>query len=310
MDDRPNLRYPIHYKEHEIWPDKQWQWSRDRVLEALKNDELVFNEKREKWTISYKQYLKDEAGNTRSQKPYSIVEGIYTQLGTQEIQKILGSGKAFSFPKPSELIKQLIQFSTDSGDLVLDSFAGSGTTGHAVLQLNTQDKGNRRFILVEMEPDISRNITAERLKRIIQGYTWRDQNGNERFEEGLSGGFQFCELGPTLFDAQGQIREEVDYNELAQHVFFTETGEPLTDTKGESPLIGVSKSVGVYLLYNGVLKDKSPQGGNVLTRAVLNSLPSHDGPKVIYGTGCLLSEPTLQRLGVTFRQIPYEVKVS
>ena len=130
-------------------------------------------------------------------------------------------------------------------------------------------------------------------------------------EEGLSGGFSYCELGPTLFNAQGQIREEVGYHELAQHVFFTETGEPLPEmTKKDRPLLGASNGVGVYLLYNGVLKDKTPEGGNVLTRTVLNSLPSHDGPKVIYGTGCLLSDQILQQLGVVFRQIPYEVKVS
>lgn len=127
----------------------------------------------------------------------------------------------------------------------------------------------------------------------------------------MGGGFRYCELGPSLFDAQGQIRGEVSYLELAQHVFFTETGEPLPDgSQVDSPLLGVSKGVGVYLLYNGVLKDKTPDGGNVLTRAVLATLPPYDGPKVVYGAGCLLSEPALQRMSITFRQIPYEVKVS
>ena len=171
-------------------------------------------------------------------------------------------------------------------------------------------ENNRRFILVEMEADIAKNITAERLRRAIQGYTWRDQKGSERFEEGLGGGFRYCELGPALFDAQGQIRADVSYPELAQHVFFSETGEPLPGAgPAASPLLGVAKGVGVYLLYNGVLKDKSAQGGNVLTRSVLEALPAHDGPRVVYGTGCLLSEPALQQLGVAFRQIPYQVKV-
>ena len=179
------------------------------------------------------------------------------------------------------------------------------------MQVNQQDGGNRRFILVEMEMDIAQNITAERLRRVIQGYTMKDQKGNERQEEGLGGGFRYCELGPTLFDAQGQIREEVRFADLAQHVFFTETGEPLSEASNAGgPLLGFSKGVAVYLLYNGVLKDSAPEGGNVLTRGVLNALPAHDGPKVIYGTGCLLSEGLLRHLGITFRQIPYEVKVS
>jgi site-specific DNA-methyltransferase (adenine-specific)/adenine-specific DNA-methyltransferase len=189
-----------------------------------------------------------------------------------------------------------------------------------------EDGGSRRFILVEMDKNIAENITAERLKRVAQGYTYQDQKGNTREEEGLGGGFRYCELGATLFAADGQIREEVKYSDLAQHVYFVETGQPLPISppsraeryaieaqKGKgalSPLLGTSNGTAVYLLYNGVLKDKRANGGNVLTRAVLQSLPKHDGPKVIYGTGCLLSEEKLRELGITFRQIPYEVKVS
>jgi len=103
-------------------------------------------------------------------------------------------------------------------------------------------------------------------------------------------------------------------------VYFVETGEPLPNpqkagakgkgAKGGFPLLGVHNETAVYLLYNDILKDKSPKGGNVLTRAVLSSLPKHDGPKIIYGNGCLLSEEKLRELGITFRQIPYEVKSS
>jgi site-specific DNA-methyltransferase (adenine-specific)/adenine-specific DNA-methyltransferase len=243
------------------------------------------------------------------------------------LKVILDKGAAFETPKPVRLIERIVQLATNPGDLVLDSFAGSGTTGHAVLQLNRQDGGNRRFILVEMERDIARAITAERLRRVIQGYTWRDQKGNERREEGLGGSFRYCELGPTLFDAAGRIRPEVTYADLAQHVFFIETGQPLPFTPpslvepalslskgkgagGSGPLLGVANGIAVYLLYNGVLRDRSSAGGNVLTNAVLTSLPPHDGPKVVYGTGCRLSPERLRQLGITFRQIPYEIKVN
>ncbi|MFQ5435427.1 MAG: site-specific DNA-methyltransferase, partial [Anaerolineae bacterium] len=135
------------------------------------------------------------------------------------------------------------------------------------------------------------------------------QRGKVNQVEGLGGGFRFCALGPTLFDARGQIRPDVAFEELAQHIFFTETGEPLP-AASSGPLLGVVNGVGVYLLYNGILGDKSEDGGNVLTRAILASLPAHDGPKVVYGHGCTLSRAALQQKQITFRQIPYEVKVS
>ena len=225
--------------------------------------------------------------------------------------KIMGQ-EHFIFPKPRSLIEILLEQTTSGEDVILDAFAGTGTTGHAVLSLNKKDGGNRRFILVEMDESISKNITAERLKRVSQGYEWKDQKGNKKKEEGLGGGFHFCTLGETLFDTDGQIHKEVTFEDLARHVYFVETGSPLPSGEGRvratSPLLGVHNGVAVYLLYNGVMKDKSRDGGNVLTRPLLASLPEHDGAKVIYGNGSLLSENTLRELGITFRQVPYEIK--
>jgi len=308
MDDRPNLRYPIPYQGQEIWPEKQWQWSEQRTLEALANDELVIRKSRGKWTVSYKQYLKDEHSEERKQKPYSIVEGVYTQQGTAEVRRLFGDGKAFSFPKPTTLVRHFVQMSASGPDLILDSFAGSGTTGHSVLQLNHEDGGQRRFILVEMDPQIARSITAERLRHAIEGYTWSDAPGNSRQEAGLGGGFRYCTLGEPLFDAAGEIRPEVSFADLARHIFFVETGEPLPqDAPCASPLLGAARDTTVYLLYNGILRDTTPEAGNVLTPAVLAALPAYSGPKVVYGTGCLLSEARLREEGITFKQIPYAI---
>jgi len=236
----------------------------------------------------------------------------HNQEATKELKEIFGEGALFETPKPTRLIQRIIQLATNPGDLILDSFAGTGTTGHAVLKQNAEDGGgNRRYILIEMDPKISRNITAERLKRIIQGYKSRGQNGSEKIVAGLGSGYRYCELGPTLFDPTGQIRPEVKYEDLAQHVFFVETGSPLPRAgKKKYPLLGIHDGAAIYLLYNGVLKDKSPQGGNVLTNEVLAGLPTHDGLKVVYGNGCRISEPRLRELGIVFRQIPYEVKAS
>ncbi|MFM8319372.1 MAG: site-specific DNA-methyltransferase [Chloroflexota bacterium] len=232
----------------------------------------------------------------------------HSQEGKKEIIKLIpDADSVFTTPKPVRLIEQILQVATKPGDLVLDSFAGSGTTGNAVLQLNQKEVGERHFILIEIDENITRSITSERLRRVIQGYTWKDQKGNDRFELGLGGGFQFCELGPSLFNPLGQIRADVSFTDLAQHVFFTETGEPMP-APASSPLLGVSKGVGVYLLYNG-----SDQAAldyeNFLTQPKLNTLPPHDGPKVIYADGCLIDDSALQRMGIAFRQIPYQIRV-
>lgn len=219
---------------------------------------------------------------------------------TRELKDIFGN-KAFNTPKPTQLIKWIISLHEDEDALVLDSFAGSGTTGHAVLQLNKDDGGNRQFILIEMEENICRDVTAQRLERVIKGY------GNQ---PALGGGFRYCTLAEPLFDDKGNIQEKVTFADLAAHVFFTETGQPIPKrATGKTPLLGVYNGTAVYLLYNGVLGDKQPNGGNVLTGAVLGKLSPHNGVKVVYGTACRLSPQRLKRENIIFRQIPYEIKV-
>jgi adenine-specific DNA-methyltransferase len=205
------------------------------------------------------------------------------------------------------------------------------------LSINRADNQRRRFVLIEMKPTIAREITAERLRRVAQGY--KISNGEE--VSGLGFGFRFATLGEPLFDERGNIRKTVRFPDLARHVYFTETGEPLPDDsvhrskrlsfplvgnlssceakkdagqagmtkKAYSPLIGICNGIAVYLLYNGILKDKTPDGGNVLTTAVLADLPKHDGPKVIYGTACRIGPERLRRENITFKQLPYKIKV-
>jgi len=236
----------------------------------------------------------------------------HTQDAKKELVSVMNfadSESVFITPKPTQLIERILQIATNPGDLVLDSFAGSGTTGHAVLKLNRDqaDKEPRRFILVEMEPKITREVTAERVRRVAQGY----KNAKGERVEGLGGGFRFCELGEPLFDEGGKIRETVRFADLARHVYFTETGEPLPRERvTKSPFLGACRGVGIYLLYNGILEDKSANGGNVLTRAVLAKLPPFDGVKVIYCAGCLLGRDRLQAERIIVRQTPYEIKVS
>ena len=225
----------------------------------------------------------------------------HNQEATKELNEIMGCADVFDNPKPSRLIRRILQLASEGSSLILDSFAGSGTTGHAVLAQNKADGGNRRFILVEMDPKICREVTAERLKRVIEGY------GDQ---EPLGGGFRYCTLGEPLFDETGAIRDSVKFHELAAHVFFTETGSPIPKkATGKTPLLGIHNGVAIYLLFNGVLGDKRPQGGNVLTREVLASLPPHEGPKVIYGESCRLGAARLQQESITFKQVPYDIQV-
>jgi len=217
----------------------------------------------------------------------------------------------FQTPKPTRLIQRILQIATNPGDLVLDSFAGSGTTGHAVLQLNKEDGGDRRFILVELERDIARNITAERLKRVIEGYTWTDNKGQQRWEPGLGGGFRYCTLGATIFQADGVINRAVTWQDLARHIWFTETrtpwpGLPSPSQGGEAGVrvdtcLGTFNNVGYYLFFNGV-------GGNTFGPPELASLAADGVPKVVYADLATVSGEELAAHGITFKQIPYDVK--
>lgn len=147
-DLRKNLIYPIAYKNMEIWPEGQWQWSKERADLALQNNELVITKTKDKYTVNFKQYLLDEDGTERKSKPFTIIDGIYTQHGTLEIKELFGNGKIFSFPKPSSLLIELIKVFSGN-DLILDFFSGSSSTAHAILQQNLEDGGNRRFIMVQ-----------------------------------------------------------------------------------------------------------------------------------------------------------------
>lgn len=250
----------------------------------------------------------------REGRTSKYIQSVLRNMGTTEKNKyeLEAMGIDFPYPKPKELIQYLIEISSAENDLVLDAFAGSGTTAHATLLSNAEhEKFNRRFIMVEMNKDVAQTVTARRLASVIEGYKSQSGQTKGKMIKALGGGFRFCELGATLFDANGQIREEVTYNNLAQHVYFIEAGQPLPpNAKKQFPLLGVHNDTAVYLLYNGVLKDKSPQGGNILTRSMLLALPKHDGPKIVYGNGCLLSEEKLRESGILFRQIPYEVRAS
>ena len=322
-EDRRNMWFPLYAPDGtEIYPirndGKEGRWRLGKanhlVTKILEDsdhvhwemrpfdNDITVNGKHERW-VPYEKIR--DAKRSFGWSTWLDSHG-YNADATRELKDLFGE-KAFDTPKPTQLISWIVSIHQDDDALVLDSFAGSGTTAHAVLNLNKQDGGNRRFILVEMEPKITCEVTAERVRRVAEGY----KNAKGEKIEGLGGGFRYCELGEPLFYKTGKIREYVSFADLARHVYFTETGEPLPyGSATNSPFLGECRGVGIYLLYNGILGDKTANGGNVLTRAILAQLPKYDGQKVIYCAGCLLGRDRLQAERIIVRQTPYEIKIS
>ena len=228
----------------------------------------------------------------------------------------------FTTPKPERLIQRILHLSTEHGDLVLDSFLGSATTAAVA------HKMGRRYIGIEMGEHAVTHCVP-RMKKVIDG----EQGGVSKIissqqpaassqqpaassqqpaasSQGWQGGggFRFYRLGSQVFDEQGHIHPSIRFDHLAAHVWFAETRTPIHHKRKRSPFLGIHGDTAYYLLYNGILGDKRPDGGNVLTRKVLDELPAHDGPKVIYGESSRLSAAALKELGIIFKQTPYDVK--
>jgi site-specific DNA-methyltransferase (adenine-specific)/adenine-specific DNA-methyltransferase len=222
----------------------------------------------------------------------------HTDEAKKEIQSIFGTQTAFPTPKPVRLIERILQIATKPGDLILDSFAGSGTTAHAVMKLNAEDGGARKFILVEMDPAIVRPVTAERVRRVARGYT----NAKGEAVPGLGSDFRYCTLGEALFDGEGQINGELSFQALARHLYFTEFGEPLPQAPAEGEtFIGAFGDRALHLLFK-------PGQVSLLDRAALKALPSFHGERVVFADGCSVPESALTQAGVRFRQVPYDVR--
>lgn len=234
----------------------------------------------------------------------SVLRGFGT---TNQMRLLLeGIGLKFTFPKPVGLISYLIQAFSKGNDIVLDSFAGSGTTGHAVMEANALDGGKRRFILIEHRRETADEIARPRLAAVTDGRlnVSADIKG---------GGFRFYRLGASVFDEVGQIRPDIEFSVLAAHVWFSETRMPWSKPDPLSLVLGVHDGRAYVLLYNGILGDKSVSGGNVLTRKtlafILDVLPAtFAGPITVYGERSVLSDASLAREQITFKQTPYDVK--
>ena len=251
-----------------------------------------------------KNYL-SEARGRQSWTWWPNEEVGHNQEAKREVNTLFGAANTFDTPKPERLIQRILHIATNPGDLVLDSFLGSGTTAAVA------HKMGRRYIGIEMgEHAVSHCVP--RLRKVIAG----EQGGISKSVNWQGGGgFRFYRLGPPVFDEDGQIRSDIRFSVLAAHVYFSETGHPWKG-KGDSPFLGLYDGRAYALLYNGILGDKRPGGGNVLTRATLGHIreeiakahPDADGPLTVYGEQSRLMPQTLEREGIIFKQTPYDVK--
>ena len=280
-----------------VHPPKSRCWSspQNRYEELIKDNRIWFG-KNGNNVPALKTFLSEVQAGSVSKTIWLRTEAGDNQEGKKEI-KAFDNENVFTTPKPERLLKRILHLSTDLNDLVLDSFLGSGTTAAVA------HKMGRRYIGIEMG-DHAMTHCAPRLQKVIEG----EQGGiSEAVGWKGGGGFRFYRLGVPVFDESGHVAPEIRFAPLAAHIWFLETGIPYSGN-ADSPLLGCHEGIGYYLLYNGILGDNRPEGGNVLSTKVLTCLPPHDGPKVIFGEGCLLSDERLKSREIMFRQIPYDIK--
>lgn len=272
------LIHPVTKKECPV-PSRGWRYPSATMNRLLEQGYILFGDDHKKQPE--RKYLLEE---NMSQNLTSLIS-----FGGSDdsLQKELGY--QFENPKPVAFASTILDIFTNKDDIVLDSFAGSGTTAHAVLKLNKADQGNRKFILVEMDDNVAKDITAERVKRTIKKYGYDD-------------GFEYCELDKPLFNETGHIEETCDFDQFATYIYFTETQTNIDRAKVDKNFIGELNETEYYLIY----KEK---GKNILDKGFLKKLKKTDTKKVVYADNCTVDEKILGECNVLFKQIPYEVKI-
>ena len=218
----------------------------------------------------------------------------HTDEAKKEIKAILGNITAFDTPKPIRLLERIVHIATKEDSIILDSFAGSGTTAHAVLNMNKADGGKRKFILVEMM-DYADSITAERVKRVIHGY-----GEGKKAVEGTDGSFGFYELGEPLLIGDC-LNEAVGTEKIREYIWFTETKRPYAPPRGGNPYyLGQNNHTGYYFYYE-------PDRMTVLDYAFLSTITEKTDGAVIYADRCAISQDKLVEMEIMFKKIPRDI---
>jgi len=271
-----------------------YRFNEEKSKQMLAENRFYFG-KDGKGKPQFKRYLSEVNDGVVPQTIWKYDEVSHNQEGKKELNKII-EGNVFDSPKPYQLIERVLQIATNSNDIILDSFAGSGTTAHAVLNLNKQDEGNRKFILIEME-DYADSITAERVKRVIKGYGTT---------EGTGGSFDFYELGQPMFLEDGNLNELVGVEKIRQYVYYTETKTPLSEPRfsglkdEHDSFLGVSNDTAYYFHYD-------TDGITTLNHAFLASIKTKAEQYVVYADNCLLTKDFMTKHHIIFKKIPRDI---
>ena len=315
--DRPNLFYPFFFNQEtgelvvgnndeetpdgfiRIEPMKSkdvqgtWRWGQDTAIAQKTYIHPRYMPNKQQWSLFEWEYL-DERG---AAKPTTLwdFKDVNSERGTEVFIKYLGFKKEdFPNPKPVGTIQRILQIATAGDDIILDSFAGSGTTAHAVLNMNKADGGHRKFILVEMM-DYADRITAERVKRVIRGH-----GEGKNAVEGTGGNFSFYDLGEPLLVGDC-LNEAVAPEKIREYIWFMETKQPYAPPSGGNPYyLGQHNDTGYYFYYE-------PQRVTVLDYAFLSTITEKADGTVIYADRCSISEDKLAKMGVTFKKIPRDI---
>ena len=315
--DRPNLFYPFFFNQEtgelivggndektpdgfiRIEPMKSkdvqgtWRWGQDTANAQKTYIHPRYMPNKQQWSLFEWEYL-DERG---AAKPTTLwdFKDVNSERGTEVFIKYLGFKKEdFPNPKPVGTIQRILQIATAGDDIILDSFAGSGTTAHAVLNMNKADGGHRKFILVEMM-DYADSITAERVKRVIRGY-----GEGKNAVEGTGGNFSFYDLGEPLLHGD-MLNENVGVEKIREYVYFTDTKASLPESHPDEPyFMGVHIGSAYYFYYE-------KQAVTTLNREFLHTVKTKADAYVIYADLCTLSEAELEKYHITFKKIPRDI---
>ncbi|MCF6333145.1 MAG: site-specific DNA-methyltransferase [Draconibacterium sp.] len=309
--------YPIELPSGRIVNPPQgrsWSTSEQNFKELIKDNRIWFGTKDDS-VPSVKKFLTEVKQGIVPVTIWNYSEVGHNQQAKQDLKEFFSEiALPFDTPKPYTLIKRIIQLSSHSNDIILDSFAGSGTTAHAVLNLNKEDNGNRKFILVEME-DYANDITAERVRRVIKGVPT-----SKNFKEGTGGTFSYFELGEPI-EMESILRGEnlPSFEEFAKYLFYTATGEEFDNSVVSNKLksgklisndenfkfIGESRDYEVFLIYK---PDIDYLKSTALTLDRAKSLGKHNGKKrLVFAPAKFVDNHTLTDLRIEFSQLPFEI---
>lgn len=299
--DRPTMRYRIF---DALPTSRQWRWEENRTRKAMKNYDIYISKYADK--ISLDDFFIEHLMATNEKLDFvrKNENGVIQYYVPPQTGKLLsdnwmdillsGSFAGFDTEKNVLLIQRIIDWIVRPGEIVLDSFAGSGTTAHAVLNMNKADGGNRKFICIEMM-DYADTITAERVKRVINGY-----GEGKKAVDGTGGSFSYYELGePLLVD--DKLNNAVSTEKIREYIYYMETKQALPEASADEPmLLGVYHGAAYYFNYE---KDAS----TTLNAAFLKSIKTQAEAYVIYADTCVLSENKLQQFHITFKKIPRDI---